>query len=282
MTIIPLVTVERLQVDYVREGIWRTVIRDLDLVIERGEAIGLAGESGCGKSTLASLLLGEQLPGRRIAGGRILFDGHDLFRTAPAALRSLRGSRIGIVPQNGGTTLTPTRRIGSLFDDVLRTHRPALSASQRADEARIALEQVGIPGPARALGRFPHQFSGGQQQRVSLALALVCNPELLVLDEPTTGQDAVIRRMLIALLREIRQRLGTTILFVSHDLLTLAEICDRINVMSGGHIVESAPAATILSRPTHAYTRRLAAAVPRIDRPPEGWHTGAMQGWTSA
>ncbi|GAB4070918.1 ABC transporter ATP-binding protein [Ancylobacter sonchi] len=264
----PLVAVEGLTVEYRHQTGWRPVIRDLDLQIHRGEAVGLAGESGCGKSTLVSLLLGENRPGRRIAAGEIRIEGEELFGLPAARLRALRGRHIGFVPQNGGTSLTPTRRIATLFDDVLRAHRPELDAPARRARAHAQLAAVGFPDPDGALVRFPHQFSGGQQQRIALALALASEPGLLLLDEPTTGQDAQIRRGLIELLWQIRRRSNVTLVFVSHDLLTLADLCDRIDVMSEGRIVESGSAAAILQAPAHAYTRRLVAAVPRLDEPP--------------
>jgi peptide/nickel transport system ATP-binding protein len=265
----PPVAIDRVSVDYRRDGAWHNVIRELSLSISPGEAVGLAGESGCGKSTLASLLLGERQDERRITAGTVRFDGLDMYALPRRDLQRLRGGRIGVVPQNGGTSLTPTRRIGRLFDDMLRRHRPGMRPQERARAAQTHLARIGIADPAAALTRFPHQFSGGQQQRIALALAMSCEPDLLVLDEPTTGQDALIRRGLISLLRELRREARVAMLYVTHDLATLSEICDRVAIMYAGEIVETGPVGEVLGDPRHPYTRGLVAALPRLDAPPE-------------
>jgi peptide/nickel transport system ATP-binding protein len=255
-----LVEVSGLSVDYRRNGVWSSVIRAVDLAIAPGEALGLAGESGCGKSTLASLLLGERRSERRIAAGSVKFDGIDLFQAQPKLLRDLRRRRVALVPQNGGTSLTPTMRIGRLFAETL---------GPNSAQAAEILAEVGLPDPKAALRRYPHQFSGGQQQRIALALAIGRAPDLLILDEPTTGQDALTRRGIIALLASLRASTRTAMLYVSHDLATLSEICDRIAVMQAGAIVELGTTAAVLETPRNLYTRKLLAAVPRLDRAPE-------------
>jgi peptide/nickel transport system ATP-binding protein len=256
-----LVEIERLSVEYRREGRWETVIRDLDLGIARGEALGLAGESGCGKSTLAALLLGERRSERRLVQGRVSVAGEDLFALRPARLRALRRRRIALVPQNGGQSLTPTLRIGALFRESLRG-RPGIRAADY-------LAQVGIPAPDLALRRYPHQFSGGQQQRIALALAICRAPDLLILDEPTTGQDALTRRGIVELLAGIRAETRPAMLYVSHDLATLSEVCDRIAVMYAGEIVEVGPTDAVLAAPVHPYTRALVASLPRLEQAPD-------------
>jgi len=269
MTAADLLRVERLSVDY-RDGEgWRAVLRDVSLTIAAGEVLGLAGESGSGKSTLAALLLGETRPERRVRSGHVRFREHDLFASPRAVVQSLRGRRIGFVPQNGGAALTPTMRVGRLFFSLLRHHRPDLSAREIRARIERLLGEVGIPEPASAGRRFPHQFSGGQQQRIALALALACEPELLVLDEPTTGQDALLRQALIALLLTVRREHALAMLFVTHDLSTLLQICDRAAVMYAGDIVEIGPARDVIERPRHPYTRALVAALPGLDRPPD-------------
>jgi peptide/nickel transport system ATP-binding protein len=259
-----LVEVSGLTAQYRREGAWNTVLREIELAIAPGEALGLAGESGCGKSTLASLLLGERRSERRIAAGSVRLDGVDLFHATPKVLRDLRRRRVALVPQNGGASLTPTMRIGRLFAETLGH-----------DVARAAefLAQVGLPDPKVALRRYPHQFSGGQQQRIALALAICREPDLLILDEPTTGQDALTRRGIVELLATLRATTRAAMLYVSHDLATLSEVCDRIAVMHAGAIVELSTTTAVLESPQAPYTRKLLAAVPRLDRAPdpEAW-----------
>lgn len=255
-----LVEVSGLTVDYRRNGAWDTVIRDIDLAIAPGEALGLAGESGCGKSTLASLLMGERRSERRVSAGQVWLGGVDLFRAGPSALRDLRRKRLALVPQNGGTSLTPSMRIGSLFAEAF---------GQDTARAEQTLALVGLRDPKAALQRFPHQFSGGQQQRIALALAICREPDLLILDEPTTGQDALTRRSIVALLASLRASSRMAMLYVSHDLATLSEVCDRIAIMYAGEIVEIGAASTVLGAPRHPYTKALLASVPRLDRAPD-------------
>lgn len=264
----PLVEVHNLGVDYATDRAWHSVLRGIDLELRAGEVVGLAGESGCGKSTLASLLLGERHGARRITAGSVTFDGIDLFAAPRATLRSLRGARIALVPQNGGSALTPTLRIGTLFAETLHRHRRGLSRVEARARAVEGLAEVGLPHPDVALNRYPHQFSGGQQQRIALALALLCDPDLLLLDEPTTGQDTLIRRSIVAQLGQLAVTRRMTMVFISHDLATLAELCDRIIVMAAGEIVEDGPAGTVLGRPAHPYTQGLVAALPQLHRQP--------------
>lgn len=264
-----LVAVDRLTVDYRRDGDWTNVLREVSLTISAGETLGLAGESGCGKSTLASLLLGERRSERRISGGTVRFDGSDLFAMPPAGLQKLRGTRLAFVPQNGGRSLTPTMRLGRLFAETLRLSRPELGAAEIVAQSRHYLGLVGLPDPVGALRRFPHQFSGGQQQRIAFALALSHEPDLLILDEPTTGQDALTRRGIVELLVRLRAATRTAMLYVSHDLATLSEVSDRIAIMYAGEVVEIGPTAEVLARPRHPYARALIASVPRLDAPPD-------------
>jgi peptide/nickel transport system ATP-binding protein len=264
-----LIEIDGLTVDYRREGSWFNVISDLSLTIRAGETLGLAGESGCGKSTLASLLLGEVRSERRIRHGSIRFDGVDLFALKRRDLQRLRSTKLAFVPQNGGTALTPTSRIGRLFRETLKASQPSLDEKAAVDRARYYLSLVGLPNPTGALARYPHQFSGGQQQRITLALALCCEPELLILDEPTTGQDALTRQSLINLLARLRASTRTAMLYVSHDLATLSEISDRLAIMYAGQVVEAGPAAALLAQPRHPYAEALIASVPRLESPPD-------------
>ncbi len=263
-----LIVASRLGAEYRQNNRWHPVLRNISLRIGRGEVVGLAGESGSGKSTLGSLLMGEQMPNRRVVAGQVDFDGYDMHGAHRDGVARLHGKRIGFVPQNDGNALTPTLRIRGHFAETLRRHVPGLNAAAIRARTIELLRRVGIPAPEAVLDRYPHQFSGGQQQRISLALALSTRPDLLILDEPTTGQDAVIRRGIVRLLREIAADGETSMLFVSHDLATLAELCTRIVVMKSGEIVEDGPTAQVIGAPHHPYTQALVAALPRIDVAP--------------
>jgi peptide/nickel transport system ATP-binding protein len=270
----PLLQLRAVSADYRLQGGWQRVLRDISLDIDAGESVGLVGESGSGKSTLASLVLGERRGDRRIVSGSVLFDGIDLFDANRSVVQRLRGARLAFVPQNCGASLTPTMHVAALFEETLRRHRPGLSRLALRAAIVALLSDVRLADPAAAMARYPHQFSGGQQQRIALALALSCGPDLLVLDEPTTGLDPIIRRQIIGLLKELCRARGVAMLFVSHDLETVAELCSRMAVMHAGEIVEVGTTAAIFSAARHEYTQALIDALPRLDRPPGG-HVGA-------
>jgi peptide/nickel transport system ATP-binding protein len=259
-----LVTVENLSLSFHSAGTWTQVLNDVSLDVHRGEVMGLVGESGCGKSTLGLTLLGYRPKNARIETGRVLFNGQDLLRLDRAALDKLRGDRIGFVPQNPTTALNPGMKVGEQIVETLHLHGHTEDADERAGKL---FGLVGLPDPRRIAKRYPHELSGGQQQRVCIAIALACSPELVVLDEPTTGLDVTTQQQIIALLNDLRGRLGMAMLYVTHDLGLLAQIADRIGVMYAGHVVEMADARRLFSAPRHPYTQGLIQSVPRIDRP---------------
>jgi len=262
-----VIEVEGLRVDYWSQRHWQNVVSDVAFAIGRREILGVAGESGCGKSTVAYSLLGERRPGSRITGGSVRFEGRDLLTLGEGALRAIRGARISFVPQNPTGSLTPSMLCGHQIVEVIEYH--GLARGQAAKAAALELmRQVGLPDPAAAFAKYPHQLSGGQQQRVVIAMALACRPALIVLDEPTTGLDVTTQWRILSLLDEMRSRFDTALLYVSHDLGALAQICDRIAVMYAGSIVEIAPAGELFEHPRHPYTRGLLASLPRIDLPP--------------
>jgi peptide/nickel transport system ATP-binding protein len=261
------IAVEGLSVDYLAHRRWREVVSVVSFAIGRREILGLAGESGCGKSTVAYSLLAERRAGSRITAGRVLFEGRDLLAQNEAQLRAIRGARIGFVPQNPTGSLTPSMSCGRQLAEVLAYHGIARGAAARRQAIEL-LAQMGLPEPPSLYDKYPHQLSGGQQQRVVIAMAVACRPALVVLDEPTTGLDVTTQWRILGLLGELRERFGTALLYVSHDLAALAQICDRIAIMYAGQLVETAPAAELFARPRHPYTRGLLASVPRIDQPP--------------
>ena len=253
-------------------------LRHVSLAIGKGEAVGLVGESGCGKSTLAYLLVGYVRRGGQVTGGQVRVDGEDLLRLGRRDLARLRGRRIGFVPQNPASALSPGMRVGEQVAEVLRAH--GVSSTREAATARVAelLAAVGLPDPSGTARRYPHQLSGGQQQRIAIASALACAPDLVVLDEPTTGLDVTTQAQIVALLNDLRRRTGVAMLYVSHDLGLLAQIADRIGVMYAGRVVELAETAELFTRPLHPYTRGLLGSMPRLtasgvrlDRPLRGY-----------
>jgi peptide/nickel transport system ATP-binding protein len=263
----PIVRVSDLTVAYRQNDSWLRVLHGIDFAIGRGEVFGLVGESGCGKSTVGLQLLGCRHPRMRIEGGAVLFRDVDLLKLRRRDLDRLRGDRIGFVPQNPTTALNPGIRVGPQVAETLLLHKRASSESKAGERAAELFELVGLPEPEMLLARYPHQLSGGQQQRVCIAMATACDPDLVVLDEPTTGLDVTTQEQIIALLVDLRARLGTAMLYVTHDLGLLAQIADRVGVMYAGHIVETAPAAELFSAPRHPYTKGLIASVPRIEDP---------------
>ena len=239
-----------------------SVVEDVSFSLEPGRILGLVGESGSGKTTTALALLGYTRPGVVIRAGTVEVGGHAVLGRDRRGLRDLRGKVVSYVPQDPGGALNPSLRVGDAIRDVLRAHR----GGAPAESVRAALERVELAG-GRIASSYPHQLSGGQQQRVSIAMACVCEPPVAVLDEPTTGLDVLTQDRILAELGRLRDEHGMAMVYVSHDLAVVARMADRIAVMYAGRIVEEGPAADVLARPRHPYTRALVAAIPDFRRP---------------
>jgi peptide/nickel transport system ATP-binding protein len=259
----PLLSVRDLHVTYPTDAGPLAAVRGVDVELAAGATLGLAGESGCGKSSLAAALL-RLLPRGATASGEVLLDGEDVMTMKPGRLRAARWSGMAIVFQGALHTLNPVQRIGRQIAEAIELH-PADKRGRTTERVGELLELVGLP--ARRARDYPHQLSGGQRQRVLIALALACDPKLLVADEPTTALDVMVQAQILGLLEDLQAAFGLATLFISHDLSTLAAACDRIAVMYAGRIVEEGPAREVFAEPAHPYTRALAAAFPVIGDP---------------
>ena len=258
----PALRIEGLTVSYVRRGRRLPVLADVSLGIQPGEAYGLVGESGCGKTTVAMAVMRYLAPNALVEAGRILFQGRDLLAADEAGLRELRGNRMAMVYQDPGSALNPALTVGRQIAEVYRFHR-GLSRPAALDAAAAMLETVQIPDPARVLKRYPHELSGGQQQRIMFAMALATDPELLVLDEPTTGLDTTVEAEVLDLVARLRSQFNASILFISHNLGIVARMCERVGVLYAGRLIEEGPSRELFAEPRHPYTLGLLRCIPR-------------------
>jgi peptide/nickel transport system ATP-binding protein/oligopeptide transport system ATP-binding protein len=248
----------------VKEGLAKAV-DGVSFQIHRGETLGLVGESGCGKTVSSlSILKLLEMPPAEFHSGNILFEGQDLLTFSEQQMRNLRGKSISMIFQEPMTSLNPMLSIGFQVGEVLVNHEGFTSRQARSRTIEL-LEMVGIPSPEKRITEYPHQLSGGMRQRVMIALALACNPKVLIADEPTTALDVTIQAQILELMMDLRENLGTSILLITHDLGVIAETAHRVAVMYAGKIVEESDVATIFKNPLHPYTQGLMKSIPRID-----------------
>ena len=246
------------------------VVRAVDGVswdVQAGETVALVGESGCGKSVSAlSIMRLVAQPAGRIEGGEVLYRGRDLLQLSEAEMEEVRGREIAMVFQEPMTSLNPVLSIGRQLTEGMEIHLKMTPAQARTRAVEL-LGMVGIADPARRLAQYPHHFSGGMRQRLMIAMALACNPSLILADEPTTALDVTIQAQILELMRELSQRLGVALLIITHNLGVVARYADRVNVMYAGRIIEHASAAELYANPRHPYTLGLLRSVPRLDEP---------------
>ena len=241
-----------------------TAVEEVSFEIQKGEIVGLVGESGCGKSvtSLSIMQLLKDTPGK-VTNGEVIFEGKDLLKASKAEILDIRGGRMSMIFQEPMSSLNPAMRIDRQMIEGIRLHT-SLNKEQARERAAKILSQVGIPDPQRVLKNYPHQLSGGMSQRVMIAMAMSCDPQLLIADEPTTALDVTIQAQILELMKKIQKEQGTSILLITHDLGVVAEMCSRVIVMYAGKIVEEAPVGVLFGNPSHPYTHGLIASVPKL------------------
>ncbi len=262
----PLLEIKRLKVIFNSDRGLAVAVNDVNLSLDRGQALGLVGESGCGKSVTAlSIMRLVASPPGVIASGEIIFEGRDLLNLTPSEMRSVRGNDISMIFQEPMTSLNPVFKIGEQVSEVYRTHKK-MNRRQAMEASIEILKMVGIPFPEERVQDYPHQMSGGMRQRVMIAMALACDPKLMIADEPTTALDVTIQAQILDLMNEIKHEKETGIILITHDLGVVAEMADKIAVMYAGYIVEEANVKNLFENPLHPYTIGLLKSVPRIDK----------------
>ena len=261
----PLLEVRDLRTYFHTDAGTARAVDGVSFSIEKGEVLGIVGESGCGKSvtSLSIMRLVPQPPGQIMPGSSIRFRDEELVQASEKRMREIRGNDIAMIFQEPMTSLNPVFPVGEQIAEALRLHRK-LSKAEARKAAIDMLRLVGIPDPEERADHYPHQLSGGQRQRVMIAIALSCEPDLLIADEPTTALDVTIQAQILELLSELRDRLGMAIMLITHDLGVVAEVCDRVVVMYAGEVVEEGPVAEIFGNPRHPYTQGLMQAIPRL------------------
>jgi peptide/nickel transport system ATP-binding protein len=260
-----LLDIRGLRTDFATDDGIVHAVDGVDLAIDRGETLGVVGESGCGKSVTAlSVLKLIQMPPGRIAGGQILWRGRDLAPLGSPDMQKIRSKEIAIVFQEPMTSLNPVYTVGDQIAEVIRLHE-GLSRRGARDRAVEMLRLVHIPNPERRVRDYPHQFSGGMRQRVMIAMAISCNPALLIADEPTTALDVTIQAQILDLIDEMKSRLGMAVMLITHAMGVVAEAAQRVAVMYAGKVVEEAPVGALFAQPQHPYTQGLIRSIPRLD-----------------
>jgi oligopeptide/dipeptide ABC transporter ATP-binding protein len=268
----PLLEIKNLSVDFhLRRGVL-TAVRDLSLSISEGETFGIVGETGCGKSVTAlSILRLVPTPPARIAQGELIFEGEDLLRKTARDMEKIRGRKISMIFQEPMTSLNPSLTVGAQIGECYQVHMGHSKKIAR-DFTEHVLELVRLPSPHTLADRYPHELSGGMRQRVMIAMALACEPKLLIADEPTTALDVTIQAQIIELLKELQEKLKMAMIFISHNLGVVARLCDRIGVMYAGSMVEQAEKKVLFTRPQHPYTIALLHAIPRPELRDQSLH----------
>ncbi|WP_323976184.1 ABC transporter ATP-binding protein [Aeromonas hydrophila] len=266
----PILEVSDLAVEFAVDDGKIKVLDGVSFKVAPGQTLGVVGESGCGKSVTSLAIMGLlPKPHGQVVGGSIRFQGEDLLSLAPDQMYKVRGNRISMIFQEPMTALNPVQTVGDQLMEVFRLHRPDYSKAQRREAAIAMLQKVGIPEPAQRFAVYPHNLSGGMRQRVMIAMALACEPALLICDEPTTALDVTIQAQILELMKELQAQTGMAIIFITHDLGVVAELCDEVVVMYAGRAVEQADVFELFDHPRHPYTHGLMSSIPRLEDEPK-------------
>ena len=260
-----LLDIRGLKTHFATDDGWVHAVDGVDLTVDRGETLGVVGESGCGKTVTALTVMKlVPMPPGRIVAGQVLWQGRDLVPLDEAEMRKIRAKEIAIIFQEPMTSLNPVYTVGQQIAEVIRLHE-RLGRGAALEKTVEMLRLVRIPNPERRFRDYPHQFSGGMRQRVMIAMALACNPKLLIADEPTTALDVTIQAQILELIGELKARLGMAVMLITHAMGVIAETAQRVTVMYAGKVVEEAPVRELFARPRHPYTQGLIRSIPRID-----------------
>ncbi|WP_299020272.1 ABC transporter ATP-binding protein [uncultured Photobacterium sp.] len=265
-----ILQVKDLETEFITEDGVAKILHGVNFTLNKGRTLGLVGESGCGKSVTAMSIMGLlPKPYGRVTKGQILCKGRDLVHLPPDKMYAMRGNHISIIFQDPMTALNPVYTIGQQLYEVLELHRPEFNKKQRQVYALEMLTKVRIPMPEKRLKEYPHNLSGGMRQRIMIAMALACKPDILICDEPTTALDVTVQASILDLMVELQEETGMAMLFITHDLGVVAEICDDVVVMYGGKVVESAGVFELFDNPQHPYTERLLGLIPGLHHDPK-------------
>ncbi|WP_323971305.1 ABC transporter ATP-binding protein [Aeromonas hydrophila] len=266
----PILEVRDLAVEFAVDDGKIKVLDGVSFKVAPGQTLGVVGESGCGKSVTSLAIMGLlPKPHGQVVAGSIRFQGEELLSLAPDQMYKVRGNRISMIFQEPMTALNPVQTVGDQLMEVFRLHRPDYSKAQRREAAIAMLQKVGIPDPAQRFAVYPHNLSGGMRQRVMIAMALACEPALLICDEPTTALDVTIQAQILELMKELQAQTGMAIIFITHDLGVVAELCDEVVVMYAGRAVEQADVFELFDHPRHPYTHGLMSSIPRLEDEPK-------------
>lgn len=265
-----ILSVQGLETEFTTDDGIVKILHGVSFDVRKGRTLGIVGESGCGKSVTAMSIMGLlPKPYGQVVGGQILYRGTDLVTLPAEDMYAMRGNRISMIFQDPMTALNPVHSVGCQLIEVLELHRPELNKGERNQYALEMLRKVKIPMPEKRLKEYPHNLSGGMRQRVMIAMALACKPDILICDEPTTALDVTVQASILELINDLQQETGMSVIFITHDLGVVAEICDDVAVMYGGKVVEFADIFDLFDNPQHPYTERLMGLMPSLDNEPK-------------